>query len=68
MIEYYLLPCGCVMTAEKIKDREYHYQVILPRCVQSRKEKTDYTSDTSPDGYHAKLLTKFEASIEIMQG
>jgi hypothetical protein len=68
MIEYYLLPCGCVMTAEKIKDKEYHYKVILPRCVQARKEKTAYTSDTSPDGYNAKLLTKFEASIEILQG
>jgi hypothetical protein len=24
MIEYYLLPCGCVMASEKIKDREYY--------------------------------------------
>jgi hypothetical protein len=72
MIEYYLLPCGCVMSSEKIKDKEYHYKVILPRCVQARKEKTVYTSDTSPDGHpltcNAKLLTKFEASIEILQG
>jgi hypothetical protein len=70
MIEYYLLKCGCLMTCEKMGNGQYHYRVVLPRCVQSRLEKTDYMSETSPDedGYKAKLLTKFEASVEIMQG
>jgi hypothetical protein len=68
MIEYYLLKCGCVMTSEKINDKEYRYNIILPRCVPSGKEKKSYISDVTPEGYDAKLLTKFEASVEIMQG
>jgi hypothetical protein len=68
MIEYFLLTCGCIMTAEKINDKEYHYAIILPRCKQSSREKSDYISEQTPEGYNAKLLTKFEASLEIMQG
>ena len=68
MIEYYLLKCECVMTAEKIKDGVYRYRVILPRCVQSKKEKTDYISDNAPTDYDGKLLTKLEATIEILKG
>jgi hypothetical protein len=68
MKEYYLLQCGCLMTCEKIKYDLYHYCVVLPRCVQSRKDKSDYTTDTPPAGYSAKLLTKLEATLEMLNG
>ena len=68
MIEYYLLTCGCIMTAKKINDKEYHYAVVLPRCKQANRMQSDYISEQTPEGYHAKLLSKLEASIEIMQG
>jgi len=70
MKEYYLLRCGCLMTSEKINDKEYRFCVVLPRCEQSKGIKTDYMSDTAPgsEGYGAKLLTKLEATIEMLKG
>ena len=70
MKEYYLLKCGCLMSCER-DGSLYHYCVVLPRCVQSQKQKTDYTSDTPPVGdesYQATLLTKLEATMEILKG
>jgi hypothetical protein len=68
MKEYYMLPCKCVMTCEKLNKEEYRWEMVIPRCVGSFGVKLSCISEKDPVAYNAKPLTKFEAAIEKLKG
>jgi len=66
MKEYYLLPCKCLMTCEKIGGDKYRWNIVLKRCTIVG-DTYPFVADRKED-YGGKFLSKTEATIEILKG
>jgi hypothetical protein len=65
MKEYYLLSCGCVVTAVK-KRKLWHYEIIIHGCGSTSSRFTDTASPIERGG--GTPLTILEVALMKMQG
>lgn len=65
MKEYYMLSCGCVVSAVK-KRTLWHYEIIIHGCGSSSSRFTDTASPTERGG--GTPLTILEVALMKMRG